>query len=64
MNLIILNQIDKLGMHKSYNILEHAKFMNNLSEIKNIFLYFNTNISVNIEENIYRMQSILNEYFQ
>ena len=64
MNLIILNQIDKLGMHKSYNILEHAKFMNNLGEIKNIFLYFNANISVNIEENIYRMQSILNEYFQ
>ena len=62
-NLIILNQIDKLGMHKSYNILEHAKFMNNLGEIKNIFLYFNANISLNIEENIFRMQSILNEYF-
>ena len=23
-------QIDKFGMHRSYNLLEHAKFINNL----------------------------------
>ena len=33
---IVDNQIDKLGMHKSYNLLEHSKFINNLNEIKNI----------------------------
>ena len=33
---ILDNQIDKFGMHKSYNLLEHAKFINNLTEIKNI----------------------------
>ena len=27
---IVDNQIDKLGMHKSYNVLEHSKFINNL----------------------------------
>ena len=37
---IVSHQIDHLGMHKSYNILEHAKFLNNLNELKNIFLYF------------------------
>ena len=36
---IVENQIDKLGMHKSYNILEHSKFINNLNEIKNILLF-------------------------
>ena len=61
--LIILRQIDSIGMHKSYNILEHAKFMNNLNEIKNIFLFFKNEINEKIEENIFKMQSILNEYF-
>ena len=50
-------------MHKSYNILEHAKFLNNLYELKNILLYFKKNVPKNIEENIIKMTSILNEYF-
>ena len=62
-NLIISKQLDYLGMHKSYNILEHAKFLNNLYELKNILLYFNKDIPNNIEENIIKMTSILNEYF-
>ena len=37
-------QIDKFGMHKSYNLLTHAKFINNLIEIKNIFLFFEYSI--------------------
>ncbi len=61
---ILLNyQIDSLGMHKSYNILEHVKYINNLNELKNIFLYFNQKISQNIEEKLIKMNSILNEYF-
>ena len=38
---IVDNQIDKIGMHKSYNFLEHSKFINNLCEIKNILLFLN-----------------------
>ena len=63
MESIITKHIDKLGMHKSYNVLEHAKYLNNLCELKNIFLYFNFKISKKIENTIIRMSSILNEYF-
>ena len=38
---IVDNQIDKIGVHKSYNFLEHSKFINNLNEIKNILLFLN-----------------------
>ena len=62
-NLICNDQIDKFGMHKSYNVLEHAKFLNNLNEIKNILLYFKCIIPKEIEEKIIIMTSILNEYF-
>ncbi len=60
---IVSHQIDHLGMHKSYNILEHAKFLNNLNELKNIFLYFEYKFSKKLEEIIIKMTSILNEYF-
>ena len=30
LKFIVENQIDKIGMHKSYNLLEHYKFINNL----------------------------------
>ena len=62
-NFIISNNIDDLGMHKSYNILEHAKYINNLNEIKNISLYFNLKLSNNIDDFLVKMTSILNEYF-
>ena len=57
------NQIDKIGMHKSYNILEHSKFINNLYEIKNILLFFNLKKSDLFDELILKMTSILNQYF-
>ncbi len=63
LNVIIDQNIDNLGMHKSYNVLEHAKFLNNLKELKNILLYFKINKSKNIDEKIILMTSILNEYF-
>ena len=49
-------------MHKSYNILEHAKFLNNLIEIRNIFLFFNIETSQNFKNNILAMTSILKTY--
>ncbi len=60
---IIDHQIDKLGMHKSYNIIEHSKFINNLNEIKNILLFFKIEKSKIFDELILKMTSILNEYF-
>ena len=60
---IIEYQIDKLGMHKSYNILEHAKFINNLNEIKNILLFFQIKNAGVFDNLILKMTSILNQYF-
>ncbi len=60
---LISNQIDNLGVHKSYNILEHAKFINNLNELKSIFLYFNYKIPEKINSSLLSMKSILNQYF-
>ena len=60
---IVANQIDKIGVHKSYNLLEHSKFINNLKEIKSILLFFNSNKSNVFDEIILKMASILNEYF-
>ena len=60
-NLINL-QIDENSMHKSYNILEHAKFLNNLIEIRNIFLFFNIKASKIFTNNILAMTSILKTY--
>ncbi len=62
-DMIIDKQVDKLGMHKTYNILEHAKFLNNLYELKNIFLYKGIAITKKFEQIILKMTSILNEYF-
>ena len=55
-------QIDENSMHKSYNILEHAKFLNNLIEIRNIFLFFKVETSQFFKNNILAMTSILKTY--
>ncbi|MDB4860171.1 heparinase II/III-family protein [Alphaproteobacteria bacterium] len=55
-------QIDENTMHRSYNILEHAKFLNNLIEIRNIFLFFNIKASKFFKNNILGMTSILKIY--
>ncbi len=60
---IIENQVDKLGMHKSYNVLEHAKFINNINELKNILLFFNFKQTSNFDDLLLRMTSVLNQYF-
>ena len=50
-------------MHRSYNILEHAKFINDLYEIKNIFLFFKSFTSKKFDQTVVKMTSSLNEYF-
>tara|TARA_B100000989_G_scaffold145432_1_gene108403 strand:+ start:363 stop:1895 length:1533 start_codon:yes stop_codon:yes gene_type:complete len=62
-DIIVDKQVDKLGMHKTYNILEHAKFLNNLYELKNIFLYKKITVTKKFKQMILKMTSILNEYF-
>ncbi len=60
---IIDYQIDNFGMHKSYNLIEHSRFINNLNQAKNIFLFFNHDIPKKIDDTIIKMNSTLNEYF-
>ena len=60
---IVESQIDKIGMHKSYNILEHSKFINNLNELKNILLFYDIKQSNLFDKLILKMTSILNQYF-
>jgi len=55
-------QIDENSVHKSYNMLEHAKLLNNLIEIRNIFLYFNIETSQVFKNNILAMTSVLKTY--
>ena len=58
----INSQIDEISIHKSYNMLEHAKFLNNLIETKNIFLFLNLEIPNFLSNNILAMTSLLKTY--
>ena len=57
-----MTQVDENSIHKSYNLLEHAKFLNNLIEIRNIFLFFDYEIPSILNRNILSMTSILKSY--
>ena len=59
---VIESQTDEISMHKSYNILEHAKFINSLNEIKNILLFFKIKIPEKIFYMILAMTSLLSKY--
>ncbi len=61
-NNLIYSHLDENSVHKSYNILEHARFLNNLIEIRNIFLFFNVEISQFVKNNILAMTSVLKTY--
>ena len=60
---LLESQIDKLGMHKSYNILEHSKFINNLNEMKNVLLFFDIKELDIFDQLILKTTSVLNQYF-
>ena len=60
---VIENQVDKLGMHKTYNVLEHSKFINNINELKNILLFFNIEKAEIFDDLLLKMTSVLNQYF-
>jgi len=55
-------QVDENSVHKSYNILEHAKFLNNLIEIRNVFLFFKIKTSNNFRNIVLAMTSSLKSF--
>jgi len=59
---VINSQIDEISIYKSYNILDHSKFLNNLIEIKNIFLFLNLEIPNDLNNTILAMTSLLKTY--
>jgi len=56
---IIRTQVDNNGFHKSNNPSYQAEFINNLYEIKNVFLFFEIKIPETIQYQIYNMTSVL-----
>ena len=60
---IVENQIDIISFHKSYNLLEHSKFINHISEIINILLRHNIEIPNVFFITRLKMIIILSHYF-
>ena len=57
------NQIDSFAMHKSYNIFEQAKCINNIDEIIIILLNFNYDVPEVLYVSKVRMETVLAQYF-
>lgn len=62
-NKIIENQLDTLSMHKSYNLLQHSIFINQISEIISIFLRHNVTIPKIFFSTKLKMVTILSQFF-
>tara|TARA_Y100001970_G_scaffold166351_1_gene203442 strand:- start:6657 stop:8207 length:1551 start_codon:yes stop_codon:yes gene_type:complete len=60
---IVDRQIDSFSMHKSYNILDHSKFINHLNEIINILLFLNIGVPKIFEITKIKMEAVLAQYF-
>ena len=60
---IIENQIDEISIHKSYNIIEHSKFVNHINEIINIFLRFKIEVPDIFFITKLKMATVLSQYF-
>jgi len=57
------NQINANGFHKSINIIEQARFIHQLVEIKNILLFYNYDGWPEIDSIIIDMVSLLKNFF-
>ena len=62
-NKIIENQLDRLSVHKSYNLLEQSKCINHISEIINILLRFKRKVPEIIFVTRLKMITALSQYF-
>ena len=60
---MLIDQIDSLGFHKSYNALEQTKFISHLYEIKNIYLFFNIPENKRLIFQINNMTSVIQNLF-
>ena len=61
--MIIDNQIDSFAMHKSYNIFEQSKCVNNIDEIISILLNFNFDVPEIFYLTKLKMETVLAQYF-
>ncbi|MBI28975.1 MAG: hypothetical protein CFH21_00333 [Alphaproteobacteria bacterium MarineAlpha5_Bin11] len=59
----ITSQINDYGFHKSINVVEHAKFIHQLIEIKNILLFYDHKIWPQFHITIDDMITVLNNMF-
>ena len=59
----IKDVVDNNGYHKSYNPSKQAEFINQLHEIKNIFLFFNVDSTSKIDDQLFSMSSAFNNLF-
>ncbi len=61
--IIIDNHIDSFAMHKSYNIFEQAKCINNIDEMISILLNFNNQVPEVFYLTKLKMETVLAQYF-
>jgi len=61
--LILENQVDSFAMHKTYNIFEQAKFINNINEIISMLLNFNCEVPEVLNLTKIKMETVLAQYF-
>ena len=60
---ILEKQIDAFSMHKSYNIFEQAKFINNINEIISMLLNFKNEVPEIFSLTKIKMEAVLAQYF-
>ena len=60
---IVNYQLDNLSFHRSYNLIEHSKFINDISEIINILLRLNIKAPKVFYLTKLKMVTILSNYF-
>ena len=61
--VILDNQVDSFSMHKSYNIFEQAKFINDINEIISMLLNFNGEAPDIFSLTKIKMEAVLAQYF-
>ena len=61
--LIVEKQIDDFSMHKTYNLFEQAKFINNINEIISMLLNFKIEVPEILSVTKIKMEALLDQYF-
>ncbi len=61
--IIIKNHLDSFSMHKSYNALEQARFINDINEIISMLLNLNNEVDDLFNFTKIKMETVLAQYF-